>query len=63
MDALVGPQVEAVVALGSLADSAWKAWKATPKGKKFAGAYARQVERDHRALVRAIGSGRLPASP
>ena len=30
---------------------------------RFAGAYARQVERDHRALVRAIGSGRLPASP
>ena len=29
---LVGQQIEAVVALGTLADEAWKIWKATPNG-------------------------------
>ncbi len=38
---LVGRQVEAVVALGSLADSAWQAWKATPSGAATEVAYAR----------------------
>jgi uracil-DNA glycosylase len=34
IDALVlGKSVEAVVALGSLADAAWNAWKATPSGQ------------------------------
>jgi uracil-DNA glycosylase len=37
---LVGTKVEAVVAFGSLADAAWKAWKQTPNGHKSAAAYA-----------------------
>lgn len=33
LDALIaGQQVEAVVALGTLADAAWRAWRATPSG-------------------------------
>lgn len=38
---LVGTNIEAVVALGSLADSAWQAWKATPAGAARAVAYAK----------------------
>ncbi len=30
---LVGSQVEAVIALGSLADGAWQAWRVTPSGQ------------------------------
>jgi uracil-DNA glycosylase len=37
---LVGQSVEAVVALGSLADAAWKNWKQTPKGHANSEAYA-----------------------
>jgi hypothetical protein len=34
LDALLaGSQVEAVIALGGLADNAWQAWKATPSGQ------------------------------
>jgi hypothetical protein len=36
---LVGTGVEAVVAFGHLADRAWKAWKATPAGSSWSGAY------------------------
>jgi len=37
---LVGTQVEAVVALGTAADEAWKQWKATPAGQARQIAYA-----------------------
>jgi uracil-DNA glycosylase len=37
---LVGTQVEAVVALGGLADSAWQAWKATTSGAQRQWTYA-----------------------
>jgi len=37
---LVGTHVEAVIALGMLADGAWQAWKATPSGSASALAYA-----------------------
>jgi hypothetical protein len=36
---LVGTNVEAVVALGGLADGAWTKWKATASGAAFTGAY------------------------
>lgn len=36
---LVGQQIEAVVALGTLADGAWQAWKATPNGAGVNPAY------------------------
>ena len=32
---LIGQKVEAVVALGTAADAAWKAWKLTPNGAAF----------------------------
>jgi hypothetical protein len=42
LDALqVGRRVEAVVALGLLADVAWQAWKATPRGQQTPVAYAK----------------------
>ena len=37
---LIGKKVEAVVALGTAADAAWKAWKLTPNGAAFDIAYA-----------------------
>jgi len=37
---LVGSGVEAVIALGALADGAWQAWKATPSGHGSSVAYA-----------------------
>jgi uracil-DNA glycosylase len=37
---LVGGQVEIVIALGSLANEAWKSWKSTASGAGFKGAYA-----------------------
>ena len=37
---LIGQKVEAVIALGTAADTAWKAWKLTPNGKTFNVAYA-----------------------
>jgi uracil-DNA glycosylase len=37
---LVGSKVEAVIALGGLADDAWQKWKATPSGQGVAVAYA-----------------------
>lgn len=41
LDALLaGSQVEAVIALGSLADDAWTKWKATPSGHGSTLAYA-----------------------
>ena len=41
LDALLaGSTVEAVIALGSLADGAWQAWKATPTGQGVNLAYA-----------------------
>jgi hypothetical protein len=42
LDALLssGPQVEAVVALGSLGDGAWHAWRTTQSGRQYRGAYA-----------------------
>ena len=41
LDALViGKQIEAVVALGVLADTAWQTWKATPQGATVAPAFA-----------------------
>ena len=41
LDALLSSgQVEAVIALGSLANEAWKAWQSTISGKLFKGAYA-----------------------
>jgi hypothetical protein len=41
LDALVvGQQLEAVVALGDLAGTAWEAWKATPQGQTVSLAYA-----------------------
>lgn len=44
LDALLsGQQVEAVVALGSLADSAWAAWKATPTGAATNVAYTKMT--------------------
>lgn len=36
---LVGRQVEAVVALGALADGAWQSWKSTAPASGFAGEY------------------------
>lgn len=39
LDALLPGKVQAVVALGQLADLAWQAWKATPKGSSFTGTY------------------------
>jgi uracil-DNA glycosylase len=36
---LVGSQIEAVVALGNMADTAWHAWKATPAGAASAVTY------------------------
>src|SRR5215472_12811268 len=42
LDALVlGQQIEAAVALGTLADQAWQAWKTTPHGKTVNVPYAR----------------------
>ncbi len=35
-----GSQVEAVVALGSLADGAWQTWRRNPSGQHYTGAYA-----------------------
>lgn len=44
LDALLaGGSVEAVVALGTLADTAWQAWKATPTGAASTVAYTRIV--------------------
>lgn len=41
LDAIfAGNQIEAVVALGSLADDAWAKWKQTPTGQKVSPAYA-----------------------
>lgn len=40
---LVGRGVEAAVAFGSLADSAWKAWKETPSGAATSLPYARMM--------------------
>ena len=40
---LVGQKVEAAVALGTLADSAWGQWKSTDNGKKFAGQYVKII--------------------
>jgi hypothetical protein len=41
LDALLSKgRVEAVLALGSLADEAWQLWSRTPKAKAFKGAYA-----------------------
>ncbi len=37
---LVGQQIEAVVALGMLADGAWKLWAATPEGQNTTVTYA-----------------------
>jgi uracil-DNA glycosylase len=37
---LVGSQVEAVIALGGLADDAWQKWRATPSGQAGTAAYA-----------------------
>jgi uracil-DNA glycosylase len=37
---LVGSQIEAVIALGSLANGSWKSWKSTASGAGFQGAYA-----------------------
>jgi len=37
---LVDQKVEAVLALGTAADAAWQAWKQTPSGTAFSGAYA-----------------------
>jgi hypothetical protein len=39
---LVGSNVEAVLALGQLADGAWRAWKATPAGQARAASLAYQ---------------------
>jgi hypothetical protein len=40
LDALVGNNsIEAVIALGSLADTAYQAWHATPAGKQYTGVY------------------------
>lgn len=42
MDALlINSKVEAVLALGTLADEAWQMWKATPQGRTVHVAYAR----------------------
>jgi len=41
LDAVVaGSPIEAVVALGSLADAAWNAWKKSASGQRYQGAYA-----------------------
>jgi uracil-DNA glycosylase len=41
LDALLsGDQIEAVIALGSLADGAWGVWKSTSAGTAYKGAYA-----------------------
>lgn len=40
---LVGQKVEAVVALGTLADSAWSEWRRTANGTKFTGSYAKII--------------------
>jgi hypothetical protein len=40
---LVGSKVEAVVALGGLADDAWQKWKATPSGQGATVAYAHVI--------------------
>ena len=37
---LVGTHVEAVLALGTVADEAWQFWKGTPAGQASAVAYA-----------------------
>jgi uracil-DNA glycosylase len=37
---LIGQKVEAVIALGAAADTAWQSWKKTPNGKTFSVAYA-----------------------
>jgi hypothetical protein len=36
---IVGRNIEAVIALGTLADEAWKAWAATPEGRGITVAY------------------------
>lgn len=38
-DALLPGRVQGVVALGQLADLAWQAWRATPRGAAFSGVY------------------------
>jgi len=38
-DAVLPGQIQGVVALGQLADLAWQAWKSTPRGRTFTGAY------------------------
>ena len=40
---LVGTNVEAVVALGSLADDAWQRWKATPEGRTVSVIYVKMI--------------------
>jgi uracil-DNA glycosylase len=40
---LVGTKVEVVVALGTLADNAWNAWKKTAPGQKNKAAYAKII--------------------
>lgn len=37
LDALVGPQVQAVITFGGSAKTAWDKWRATPKGATFNG--------------------------
>ena len=40
LDKLAGPGVEAIVALGGLADDAYRQWRATPRGAASAAVYA-----------------------
>ena len=55
LDALLdGSGVEAVVALGGLADDAWTQWKATVAGKKYAGGY---VKITHPTFPESSGAG------
>lgn len=41
LDALITSKVEAVIALGGLADGAWQAWRRTPRGRTRNVGYAR----------------------
>ena len=58
---LVGTGVEAVVALGRLADRAFQAWKATPAGQGIEVAYQRITHPHRPGVQRPGGRGRLRA--
>lgn len=67
LDALASERIEAVIALGTLAEGAWRSWKATPKGAAFNPAYCKIIHptqpeasaKDSRAKFAAAIAGML----